>query len=254
MVGVVVWSAQDDIDLHRMKSSSIASLAAHFNRGAGAIKSRLKHLCDPEHKAYQRLHTTGASGLVAATIATGASVFALPAAKKLKVGDGTEFPAGTSTGKGAILVADASSSSAGAEPSAIIAESSLTPSQRAIARQAIDSGGNVFLTGAAGVGKSYVLRFIVEQLKLKHPSAGAVAVTASTGAPAALVFRISMSSHITLHLSQALPRCTSPAKPSTPSRVSAWASATRTSCWGSSAACPGRAGWRARCWSWTRCR
>lgn len=31
------------------------------------------------------------------------------------------------------------------------------------------------------MGKSYVLRYIIEQLRLKHPGYGAVAVTASTG-------------------------------------------------------------------------
>ena len=40
---------------------------------------------------------------------------------------------------------------------------------------------NVFLTGAAGVGKSFLLRFVIQELKAKYPSEGSVAITAPTG-------------------------------------------------------------------------
>ena len=66
-------------------------------------------------------------------------------------------------------------------PTPLISESALTPSQLLAANQAINSDQNVFVTGAAGVGKSYLLRFIIQQLQIKYPQAGEVAVTASTG-------------------------------------------------------------------------
>ena len=40
---------------------------------------------------------------------------------------------------------------------------------------------NVFITGAAGVGKSYVLRYLIKKLQSQYQTPGKVAVTASTG-------------------------------------------------------------------------
>ena len=54
------WSRESDAELHEMGSTkSINELCEHFKRGEGAIKSRLLHLSNPEHKAYQRLHGAG---------------------------------------------------------------------------------------------------------------------------------------------------------------------------------------------------
>ena len=46
-------------------------------------------------------------------------------------------------------------------------------------------GHNLFLTGSAGTGKSFVLRQVIAQLRVRH-GAG-VHVTASTGAAAVLI-------------------------------------------------------------------
>eukprot|EP00929_Paragymnodinium_shiwhaense_P066693 TRINITY_DN33484_c0_g1_i1.p1 TRINITY_DN33484_c0_g1~~TRINITY_DN33484_c0_g1_i1.p1 ORF type:complete len:889 (+),score=242.41 TRINITY_DN33484_c0_g1_i1:171-2837(+) len=59
-----------------------------------------------------------------------------------------------------------------------IEATSLTREQRAAAERAI-AGRNLFITGAAGTGKSFLLRYIVQELSAKHP--GKVAVTAPTG-------------------------------------------------------------------------
>eukprot|EP00439_Symbiodinium_sp_Y106_P028989 s1648_g3.t1 len=63
-----------------------------------------------------------------------------------------------------------------------ISESQLTAEQRAAAARAL-AGENLFLTGAAGTGKSFLLRFLVQEFSQRHP--GQVAVTASTGIAAA---------------------------------------------------------------------
>ena len=59
--------------------------------------------------------------------------------------------------------------------------SDLTEEQAAIAKRIIESTGNVFLTGAAGTGKSYLFRY------LKRAMPGRVAVTASTGIAAVAI-------------------------------------------------------------------
>jgi ATP-dependent DNA helicase PIF1 len=61
-----------------------------------------------------------------------------------------------------------------------IEESMLNPEQSAAAARAT-RGESIFLTGAAGVGKSFVLRFIIQRLKEKLPSEDLVAITAPTG-------------------------------------------------------------------------
>lgn len=45
----------------------------------------------------------------------------------------------------------------------------------------VNKGNSVFFTGAAGTGKSVVLREVIKQLKQKYPDPQSVAITASTG-------------------------------------------------------------------------
>ena len=48
------WSEEDDIKLWSLRSKPVPQLSTRFNKTAGAIRSRLLHLQDPTHKAYQR--------------------------------------------------------------------------------------------------------------------------------------------------------------------------------------------------------
>ena len=79
---------------------------------------------------------------------------------------------------------EASSSSVAALPAAPrppqIPRSALNEEQSRAAQRVL-GGQNVFLTGAAGVGKSYLLRFIIQELEGIWPGAGQVPVTAPTG-------------------------------------------------------------------------
>jgi hypothetical protein len=59
-------------------------------------------------------------------------------------------------------------------------------SEQAQALEAVKAGHNIFLTGSAGTGKSYVLRHLIAALKRRHGNK-AVHVTASTGAAAVLI-------------------------------------------------------------------
>ncbi len=62
----------------------------------------------------------------------------------------------------------------------VILKKHLNVEQRRAAKRAIDQNHSLFITGSAGTGKSFLLRYIVQELKEKHGDA-AVAVTASTG-------------------------------------------------------------------------
>ena len=65
-----------------------------------------------------------------------------------------------------------------------IPESSLTATQRAIAQRALAGRENIFLTGPAGTGKSYLFAYIKQELLKLHPGANQVGVTAPTGVAA----------------------------------------------------------------------
>jgi ATP-dependent DNA helicase PIF1 len=58
----------------------------------------------------------------------------------------------------------------------------LTPEQEQVAKKVL-SGQNAVITGAGGTGKSFLLRYLIQELELLHP--GRVAVTGMTGIAAA---------------------------------------------------------------------
>ena len=59
----------------------------------------------------------------------------------------------------------------------------LTSSQRTIAEQILNTTNNVFLTGSAGTGKSYLLKYLIHKFQETYDE-GCVAVTAPTGVAA----------------------------------------------------------------------
>ena len=59
--------------------------------------------------------------------------------------------------------------------------------------QAVLGGQSIFLTGAAGTGKSYLLRYLIQELSKKH-SKQQVAVTASTGIAASHIHGVTIHS------------------------------------------------------------
>mmetsp|Transcript_10593 Transcript_10593/g.15931 ORF Transcript_10593/g.15931 Transcript_10593/m.15931 type:complete len:573 (-) Transcript_10593:499-2217(-) len=174
------WSAENDIELNKMKAKHIKLLAGYFKRSDGAIRSRLKHLSNPEHPAYQRLYGTSTSGAQSFGKINAES----QPQKKRKVEININDSIVEDYKRGSFSNSDNNDSIfAITELNVVplISVESLTLSQRDVAERVIDTSENIFLTGAAGVGKSYLLRYIIEQLKLKYPAMGAVAVTAPTG-------------------------------------------------------------------------
>jgi hypothetical protein len=67
---------------------------------------------------------------------------------------------------------------------AAASERNLSSEQMAAANKVLDGSGNVFITGSAGTGKTFLLRHIIAELRRKH-GVHAVAVTAATGVAAA---------------------------------------------------------------------
>ena len=78
-----------------------------------------------------------------------------------------------------------------APPSVTIPRTALNEEQRSAADRVL-VGENCFLTGAAGTGKSFLLRYIIQQLEARHP--GGVAVTAPTGMAASHVQGVTIHS------------------------------------------------------------
>ena len=140
------WSAQDDIELHKMQASgsTVKLLAAHFKRGEGAIRSRLKHLTNPEHKAYQRLFGTlvelppmKKQKTTMTVDGTNTNPSLLPAAAAADTKGGT---ASSSSSSGSSSSSSSSTFVTGSESTTtvpLISADSLTPSQRDIAHRAI---------------------------------------------------------------------------------------------------------------------
>ena len=146
------WSAEDDQLLWDNRHVPTATLASTFSRGEGAIRARIKHLQNPEHAAFQRLHGEDRPSKAARV----------------------ELRPAPSVSTAAVPPAPVS------DPGARIDEVTLNAEQKQAAQLAL-RGESVFLTGAAGVGKSYLLKYVIQQFEQRKPGAGRVAVTASTG-------------------------------------------------------------------------
>lgn len=78
------------------------------------------------------------------------------------------------------------------DDSSEISEYSLSLEQRKAAERTL-SGQNVFITGSAGTGKSYLLKFIVQESRKKYPP-NSIAVTAPTGISAINVGGVTINS------------------------------------------------------------
>eukprot|EP00978_Attheya_sp_CCMP212_P047303 scaffold421301_cov52-Attheya_sp.AAC.13 len=171
MAGGGAWSLEEDFRLWNSRSKPASSLATEYNRSVGGIRSRLKHLQDPTHKAYRRLFSITDTHL--------------SGGKKVEV----------------ICLDDESEDDCKALD-ARVTSSNPTPPNRSSpppnaeqksAADLILSGTNVFLTGAAGVGKSFLLRYVISSLKARVGENG-VGVTASTGIAATHIEGVTLHS------------------------------------------------------------
>ena len=151
----------------------VTQLAAHFGRTGGAIRSRLKHLDDPTHRAYQRRHGAG-SGPPRTSLPAAAAAAAAPWARHVPVAAAAPHT------KRVRLDHPQPAIGTGSSTEKPIQASELSGEQAAAAARVVQ-GESVFITGAAGTGKSHLLRYIIQELSRLHSTEGAVAVTAPTG-------------------------------------------------------------------------
>jgi hypothetical protein len=203
------WSEEDDRRLWSQRSKPTSQLAESFGKTTGAIRSRLKHLQDPDHKAYKRRvgssgrvgssnsaayaaryftekatsnsnNNGGAIDLTASPIIA-ASYPKAAASSSMGVKNDTAFARSTtkpsSSASSMLLSSSASTQKQPSKPK--IDPSTLNSDQKA-ASQYIFSGGNAFLTGAAGVGKSYLLNYLIQGLREKFPERRSNQAYAST--------------------------------------------------------------------------
>ena len=156
------WQPAQDSYLWAHRNDSTAQLAAHFGRGNGGITSRLKHLRNPNHAAYQRLH--GSSAVSSSAVGSSA------------VGSSAAGPGGVVGSSAAPQVQVQA-----LPPQDVIDVSTLTAEQTSVARRVM-AGENVFLTGPAGTGKSYLFKYLIQELKkIYDDKISRIAVTAPTG-------------------------------------------------------------------------
>lgn len=76
------------------------------------------------------------------------------------------------------FVVESGALAVGQEDATLIDSEQLTAEQR-LAAGRVMSGENLFLTGAAGTGKSFLLRFLIQELESRYP--GEIGITAPTG-------------------------------------------------------------------------
>eukprot|EP00979_Chaetoceros_neogracilis_P003270 scaffold577_cov273-Chaetoceros_neogracile.AAC.4 len=217
------WTETDDRQLWSLRSrKSTSQLATMFGgKTSGAIRSRLKHLQDPEHKAYKRRvagvaigqssaasvprsYSIGAppslsfgprsilnAGRSASPMDVGEIIFgASPSKKAARVSKRKKFDITTGDGVAQRLSAQHRHPMNTNQPKPNRIDPSTLNSDQKAASEYILEGGNAFLTGPAGVGKSYLLNYVIQGLCDKHDHRGiaaaaaadpAVVVAASTG-------------------------------------------------------------------------
>ena len=185
----MLWSLEDDQALWAQRSKKTSQLAAQFGKTAGAIRSRLKHLQDPTHKAYKRRISsacTSASGRSTSNVidlTESSPVASAGFAKNTSIDLSSAISSYGSSNASTRSPAAASSSSvlkSTTEPSKPRIDPSTLNSDQTKAASHIFSGANAFLTGPAGVGKSYLLNYLIQGLKDKY-SDDTVVVAAATG-------------------------------------------------------------------------
>lgn len=174
-----IWTETADRQLWSLRSSkSTSQLAAIFGgKTSGAIRARLKHLQNPEHKAYKR--RVGQSSSIIARSNRNSSNKKFAAASNYK-GKATHVAGG-------VAHISAQPIHPINQPKLKRIDPSTLNSDQKAASDYILEGGNAFLTGPAGVGKSYLLNFVIQGLRDKHhehrvdAADPAVVVAASTG-------------------------------------------------------------------------
>ena len=224
------WTEEDDRKLWSNRGKPKEALASSFGRKVGAIRARLKHLEDPEHKAYKRRVARSAGARSSQFASSSGSSFARSSMIDLTVP--SPFATGYASSQAALNGAGVSgyskeqhsyarkptaSSYSSRKPDHLSgsAGDNSMPSFSSLARDRIDpsslnrdqlaaanyilSGGNAFLTGAAGVGKSYLLRYIIQGLRQKYERSSSkqnvsVVVSATTGIAATHVNGVTIHS------------------------------------------------------------
>lgn len=222
------WTEEDDRKLWSMRGKPKDTLATSFGRKVGAIRARLKHLQDPEHKAYKR-RVARAAGARSSQFASSGSSFARSNMIDLTVASpfATGYASSQAALNGSGISGDSKNQSYARKPSAStynarkpdhlsgsagyngapsisstakdrIDPSSLNSDQQAAANYILN-GGNAFLTGAAGVGKSFLLRYIIQGLRQKYERSSSkqnvsVVVSATTGIAATHVNGVTIHS------------------------------------------------------------
>ena len=126
---------------------------------------------------------------LAATAAAAAAAPAAPSKRRLP----SSFEASSSSSASASAAAQPAP-----PPAPRIARSALNAEQLGAAQRVL-GGQNVFLTGAAGVGKSYLLRYVIQELEAAWPGAGQVPVVAPTGIAASHVQGVTIHSWAGIH-------------------------------------------------------
>ena len=142
------WSAEDDLELHNMSSiKSTSELCEHFKRGNGSIKSRLLHLSNPDHKAYQRLH-----GITIEKVDTEQNIETIsPGPPKAGGEQNIETISPGPPKAGGMRGLPATPMSA----------------EQQHAFEQFASGQNVFVTGPGGTGKTKLIHHLVEHANQK---------------------------------------------------------------------------------------